>query len=326
MQNEDQKRILLAPLDWGLGHATRCIPLIREWLSEGNEVILAADGATAELLRSHFPNCRIVSLRGYNIHYSNRLPLLLSLLFQLPKFLNAIRGEKIWLANFLTTEHIDLIVSDNRYGFHNKAVKSIIITHQLFVQVPVSLRFLKKNIHRKILKYIAAFDECWIPDKQGVESLSGDLSQEQALPAHAKFIGWLSRFDNTPISKDLFETYDQLILLSGPEPLRTTTENKLFAAALVSGEKTLLVQGKPFMKSIYTKNNVTVVSHLDDDALKHALLYSKKITCRAGYSTLMDLKTIDRLGKNVHLLPTPGQTEQEYLANRLLAAGVVNSR
>ena len=146
MNKEYPRRILIAPLDWGLGHATRCIPLIREWIKKGDEVVIAASGNGAAILQAAFPECKIIPLHGYGIRYDSHLPLLFSLLLQLPKFLRAIRHEKNWLRNLLEKEKFDLIVSDNRYGFYSQHVKSILITHQLFIQVPDGLSFLKKFI------------------------------------------------------------------------------------------------------------------------------------------------------------------------------------
>lgn len=316
MNRESQQRILIAPLDWGLGHTTRCIPLIRGWIKNGAEVVIAASGNGAAILRVAFPECRIIALPGYAIRYSSRLPLLFSLLLQLPKFLRAIRHEKKWLQHLLDKEKFDLVVSDNRYGLYNHRVKSILITHQLFIQVPSPLFFLKNFIQKKTLCYISAFDECWIPDIDSNDNLSGDLSKEGKLPTNTKFIGWLSRFDNSPIDINQFPVYDHLILLSGPEPMRSKAEGELLQEAIKSGENTLLVQGLPSTSTDKMIDNVRVVAHLHDDALKHALLTAKKITCRSGYSTLMDLKVLGRTGESIRLIPTPGQTEQEYLAKR----------
>jgi len=323
MAPDKKMRILVSPLDWGLGHATRCIPLIRSWREEGHEVVLAAEGDTAALMHEHFPDCRMEPLHGYRIHYSARLPLLLSLLIQIPKILLAINYERRWLYNLLQKEHFDLVVSDNRYGLHSSKTKCVIITHQLFVRVPSLLRFLQPLIHRQTQRFISAFDECWIPDKPGTDSLSGELSQKKPLPARAKFIGWLSRFNNSPVAAEAYPSYDHVIVLSGPEPQRTVTESKLIAAVKTSQETVLMVQGKPQLTTESIVGNIHIVSHLHDAALKHAFHHAKKITCRAGYSTLMDLAVMGKLGRHVYLLPTPGQTEQEYLAARLVKNEVV---
>ena len=37
-----KKRILVAPLDWGIGHATRCIPIIQQLITHNYEVIIAS--------------------------------------------------------------------------------------------------------------------------------------------------------------------------------------------------------------------------------------------------------------------------------------------
>lgn len=307
-----KQRILVAPLDWGLGHASRCIPLIRKWLLEGHEVVLAADGRPAALLAKEFPSLTMLPLNGYHIRYSATLPLEISLLQQLPKFLRAIRQEKAWLHELLQTEKFDLIVADNRYGLHHPSTYNILITHQLFVQVPRSLFFLTSLIHNRMIRWIKRFDECWIPDEPGELSLSGALSQKGTLPANARFIGRLSRFPG-PI-QIAAPAYEHVILLSGPEPQRTLLENLLRQEAESLSTSTLIVQGRPELEEDFTRGHLRTVSHLDDTALASVLQHAQHITCRSGYSTLMDLLS---LGCKATLIPTPGQTEQLYLAHRM---------
>lgn len=307
-------RILIAPLDWGLGHAARCIPLIRQWIKNGHAVTIAADGRPAALLRQHFPENEIIPLKGYGITYSRSLPVLASLTLQLPKFLAAIRKEHRWLDRLLKQRTFDIVVSDNRYGLWSKKTRTVLLTHQLFLQYPSWSKPAGRIADSRIRRWIGAFDECWVPDRQGEDNLSGRLSHGPHLPPNVRYIGWLSRFEGLLTAESDFEKYDRLLLLSGPEPQRSLLEKKLLQAAINSGEHTLLVQGLPDRPMEKQLDNVRIVSHLADDELLHALRFSKRIVCRSGYSTLMDLKTV---GCAAELIPTKGQTEQEYLADRM---------
>jgi len=89
------KTILIAPLDWGLGHATRCIPVIRTLINMGNTVIIATSGKQKSLLQTEFPELKIIELNGYNVHYTKNKRLLpFVLLLQSFKIFKAIRHEK----------------------------------------------------------------------------------------------------------------------------------------------------------------------------------------------------------------------------------------
>jgi uncharacterized protein (TIGR00661 family) len=308
------KRILIAPLDWGLGHATRCIPIIKLLTEKGMEVIIAADGRAVQLLKDEFPSLRHIHLRGYRIHYSKTFYLPLMIALQIPKMIASIVREHFQLINIIRKEQPDIVISDNRYGLWSKKVKCIFVTHQLMVKCPAGLKFLEPILHRIILWLIKKYDECWIPDVVGENNLSGDLSHRFPLPANAKFIGWLSRLHSSEIISEE-KKYDLLVLLSGTEPQRTMLENILTGQILKTNFRTLMVRGiTEEQKQFSHQNNLEVVSYLTGTELLSAINKSEIIICRPGYSTLMDLAAT---GKKAILIPTPGQTEQEYLGNIL---------
>ena len=311
---EKQKRVIIAPLDWGLGHATRCIPIIKSYLEQGAEVLIAADGRAAQLLKEEFPSLKLIHLPGYRIRYSKIFPMALMIAFQVPKILLAIRREHNELKKIIKDYQPDKVISDNRYGFWNKKVKSVFITHQLMVKCPPPLKFLEPLLHRLILSYIKKYDECWIPDVASDKNLSGDLLHKYPLPENAKFIGWLSRFDSEK-HFSAQKKYDLLVLLSGTEPQRTVLEKILEDQIQKSNYGVLMVRGvTEEEKQFNPQNNLTVVSYLNSEELFSAICESEIIICRPGYSTLMDLAAT---GKKAILIPTPGQTEQEYLAEQL---------
>lgn len=304
------KRILICPLDWGLGHATRCIPLIRLLLEQNAEVIIAADKRPLELLKQEFPDLKFITLKGYEINYPKSGSMALSMILSIPKILIGIKREHIELDKIIDEQAIDIVISDNRYGCWSKKVKSIFITHQLMIKSPFGENFL----HKKILNYVKIYDECWVPDSsEQKNNLSGDLAHEYPLPENAHFIGPLSRF--TAIEKSEFK-YDVMAIISGPEPQRTIFERIISEQLFKSGLKSMIVFGLPeSKKKLEQKQNVTMIAHLHSAEMQNAILKSKIIIARSGYSTIMDLAI---LNKKAIFIPTPGQTEQEYLAEMLM--------
>ncbi len=300
-------RILVAPLNWGLGHATRCIPLINRLLSMGMEVLLASDGRSLALLREEYPDLPIFELPGYNVKYKGS-SMTWNIARQLPKISAAIFAERKKVKQLVANYGIDIIISDNRYGCRNKICKNIFITHQVNLAIPnPGLEILTNEINQQ---FINRFDECWIPDFEGAKSLAGKLSDGR--PAD-RYIGPLSRFKKSETNK----LYDIIVVLSGPEPQRTILEEKLIRQLSKIDQKTLIVQGKTEdYKETSLTENIKTISFLPAKSLNDAILASDLIIARSGYSTVMDLVA---LGKKALLIPTPGQTEQEYLADRLMS-------
>jgi uncharacterized protein (TIGR00661 family) len=302
------KRILICPLDWGLGHATRCIPIIRKLLENNAEVLIASDGSCAALLSREFPLIKIIPLKGYEIKYSYNRSMTLQMLLSVPRILNAIRREKAELAEIIEKYRIDVVISDNRYGCWNKKVKSIFITHQLMVKSP----FAENILHRIIGSYISKFDECWIPDLPGSNNLSGDLSHKYPIPSNAFFIGSLSRLK--PKESNSFEN-KILAIISGPEPQRSIFERIISEQLFNSGLKSMMVFGLPReIQKVEHKGNILMINHLNSEEMQDAIASSEIIIARSGYSTIMDLAAMN---KKAIFIPTPGQTEQEYLAKYL---------
>jgi UDP-N-acetylglucosamine transferase subunit ALG13 len=321
-------KILLVPLDWGLGHATRCIPIIKELLALKYEVIIAATGDQKSLLAAEFPDLRLVEIPGYELKYGKTKVLtILKIITGIPKILIQIKREKRWLRQFSAKERLDIVISDNRYGLYEKGLFSVFITHQLYIKTPLG-RIAEWILQQINYHYINRFDICWVPDlKKGV-SLAGELSHPAKLPSiPIRYIGVLSRFERERGSDGgslesagyvISEYYDLLILLSGPEPQRTIFEqlilNQIVACSGKAG-KIILVRGLPGSRELIpVPPDVEVYNHLPAAALNLALSRAGLVISRAGYSTVMDLV---KLGKKSILVPTPGQSEQEYLGEYL---------
>ena len=306
-------RTLICPLNWGLGHATRCVPIIRDFVANGHEVIVATDGFPLEFLKQEFPSLRFIEFPSYPIYYSAGKSQLGAMIYNFPNIVKGILNEHFWLKNVLKNEFFDKIISDNRFGLWNKRIHSVYITHQLMIKMPKNLDFLEILAHKIHKAFINRYDECWIPDRLK-DGLSGDLSHHYPLPRNARFIGALSRFrgmENTLLNKD----FQVVALVSGVEPQRTIFEENLKLRFKNQPEKVLIVQGQPTpAKKEHKIGNITLVSHLQDTELAAVLIGATRIICRSGYSSIMDLDALNCLQK-AEFVPTPGQTEQEYLAS-----------
>ncbi len=319
---KERPAVLVAPLDWGLGHATRCIPIIRLLFERDCMVTLAADGRPADLLRLEFPNLEIARLPGYDIRYPVSGSMAFAMARQLPKIVKGINRERQWLDKFIATRQPNLVISDNRFGLWSKIVPCVYMTHQLTIKLPHALSIfnsIPRLLHQNAMGH---FDEVWVPDYAGEPNLADELSHPDKIPPNVHYIGPLSRFtnmsDNRPSLREP-ESLDILAILSGPEPQRTIFEGLLLTQLTRLDIHSLVVLGKSEKTSERTiGKNVRVVSHLTSSDLAAALSQAKVVVARPGYSTLMDLAAT---GKPAILVPTPGQTEQEYLADRLAKGG-----
>lgn len=298
---------MVCPLDWGLGHASRCVPIINKFIKEGKKVVIGADKAPLAFLKQEFPELEIVIIPGVPIMYDKNGSLL-KLFCEAVKFYRFIKKEHQLLDKIILEKKIDCVVSDNRYGLYSKKIKSIIITHQIFPKTPFGESFLIKRINT----LLGNFNEVWVPDYKGEKTLSGDLSHgEQKKPKNIKYIGPLSRFKkiNSAATKDY--KYDICAIISGPEPQRSMFEKEIEEKVLSGGLTAVIFRGKPEEKIIKSPSNIKVFNHASTKEMQRAILESKLVICRSGYTSIMDLAT---LNKKAILVATPGQTEQEYLA------------
>ncbi len=306
-------KILICPLNWGLGHATRCVPVIRQLMAEGHEPVIVADGFPLAFLRQEFPTLRFIEYPSYDVYYAAGKSQVGAMVFNFPNIIKGIVQEHIWLRNLLQKEHFDRVISDNRFGMWNKRVHSVYMTHQLMVKMPNSLKFLEPLVHQIHKQFIGRYDECWIPDRPGNGCLSGDLAHKYPLPPNAKFIGPLSRFQGMG-DMQLNAEFAIVAAVSGPEPQRTIFEDSLILKYKNRTEKTLIIRGQPQAENYKRQiGNVTLVPYMSDAELASVLIGAKRIVCRSGYSSIMDLDALGCLHK-AELIPTPGQTEQEYLS------------
>lgn len=268
-------------------------------------------------MRSEFPGLPFLSLEGYRIRYGKSgVRTAFRLLLQVPRILKSVRQEQEWLKKMMEEYSFDAIIADNRYGLFHPSAYSVLVTHQLWVKSPFR-NWGERLLNKRISTFINRFDECWIPDFKEHPSLAGELSHPEQAPAiPSKFLGPLSRLikQGTPVQKDhLF------ISLSGPEPQRTQFENLIIQQIAHYPGTATVVRGLPASGSLIpSSNDIQFHNHLSSDDYAREMEKAEWVICRSGYSTVMD---IFRLGKKAILIPTPGQSEQEYLATHLEKEG-----
>lgn len=311
-----KKRILVAPLDWGLGHATRCIPIINELLRHNVEVILAADHRPFDLLKKEFPTLEHVRFPGYSVHYDRKGSVLQSIFRQIPAIVRGFHTEHHYLEQIIKRYQIDAVISDSRFGAYSSDVYSVFLIHQLHIVLPPPFRWFEHILQYMVRKRCHNFHEVWIPDIAGTQNLAGILSHPTVLPKNSFYIGPLTRLKKITSAKSV----DILVILSGPEPQRTVFEEILLRQLRQTSYIAVIVRGK-------TEHNMTakvtptisMINSLDSNELSQLIASSKIIISRPGYSTIMDLSF---LGAKAIFVPTPQQTEQEYLAMELMKKNI----
>lgn len=313
------KQILVAALNWGLGHASRSMPIIDLLLNQGANILLAGDGRSLDFWKQEYPDLEHVELPSYDVRYTTGAAMVAITLARLPKYLSSVYREHQYVDRLVKERSIDLIISDNRYGIWSSSCPSVFMGHQIALIPPDILKWTTRAVYQLHMAFMNRFDAIWIPDFEGDENLSGVLAHKYALTPKMSFIGPLSRF-YTMERTGQEEKDDILVVLSGPEPQRTVLEDAIHAQALKLPFRFTIAQGIPGGHTDKTTKNVRIVSFMNALQLNEAMARAEVVITRSGYSTVMDLCA---LGKRAMLIPTPGQTEQVYLAEELSRKGMV---
>ncbi|MCE3228632.1 MAG: glycosyl transferase family 28 [Bacteroidetes bacterium] len=289
-------------MDWGLGHATRCVPIIHGLKTHYN-VLLGVTPITKSIFDQEFPELENIDVPSYNIRYSNILPLSVKLLSDWPRISGIIKAEHKLLDEIISKYKLDAVVSDNRFGLYSKKIHSIFITHQLFLKAP----FANSIAQNQNKKYILNFNEIWVPDYEDeTKSLSGELSHGKHFHDKVSYVSPLSRLQR---QKNLVPEADYLFLLSGPQPELSNFADILLKRAKEYPHLKFILVSPEFHKPL--SENVECFVSPPKQKLSELISKSKRIICRSGYSSLMDLHRLEK--EDIILVPTPGQTEQEYL-------------
>ena len=330
---EKRKNILICPLEWGLGHATRMIPLAAELLSLNHNVIFASGKVHISLIRRELSGCRFIDFPGFNPGYSRYLPQYISIFLKIPLLAYHIVLEHTRLKKIIREHAIDIVISDNRFGLWNRSIKSVYVTHMPLIPFPKKMKFTEALgifVHRQIIKQ---YDLCFIPDLPGPVNISGRLSHGIRLPGNVRYIGILSRFSSLDVAPDAgfisrsFGPGEDLkyntVILSGPEPQKEILKQKLISLFKDKEPVTVMLEGKPGdPEEINRTGNIIIFNHLPSGKMRDIISGSGAIISRSGYTTVMDLLS---LNCSALLIPTPGQTEQEYLAEYLSEKGLFST-
>ena len=302
----------MAPLNWGLGHAARCIPIIDALQKYGFQPVLAGDGMSLHLLRQEYPSLAFYELPSTSVEYTKKGSLLkYKLLSQAPKLLKTIALEKTAVKEIHHKENLSGIISDNRFGLRSEEIPSVYITHQLKV-LSGATSLISTTLHQQL---ISKFDQCWVPD-YSTNELAGDMSASIDKTGFVKYIGPLSRFKR----KEMEKKWDVLAVLSGPEPQRSLLEEKLLEKLQLFSGKCLIIRGIVEDKqSSRCVGNMTIVNFMLQKELRDSIESSKLIVSRSGYSNIMDVNALEA---KTFFIPTPGQFEQEYLAKYFQNRGI----
>lgn len=312
------KKILVAPLDWGLGHATRTIPIIYAFLCRGWKVDLAVSGRVAALYKGQFPDLEQIPVPGYQIEYPSRgFEMPLWLLKNSTRLMSVILREQKAAQKLVQERGYDVIFSDNRFGFHAEGAYNIYMTHQLSIAFPGPFAALEKIGVVWHAREMSRFDSIWVPDFPEYPGMAGKLSHVPK--TKAEYVGALSRFaDLDFLNMDWGKKYRFAAILSGPEPMRTSFEKALLKAfEKIPGEH-VVIRGLPGDAALpKAPSNVKLYNHLETAEFARIVQSAEYCISRPGYSTVMDMVY---LGANCIFVPTPGQTEQVYLGKALHSA------
>ena len=319
MEVQTKKNILVCPMDWGLGHATRCVPIIEQLIAAGANVVVGADNKPLDFLRLRFPNLPWIRLKGFQPEYQKRGSLALKVATELPKMMKIVKPVQQNLEKIIREYPIDAVVSDNRYELWSEQVPTVFMTHQLRILTTGILAPLRPAIQKVLYSFIEKHNELWIPDNEQEPYLSGDLSHVEKFPAiPSYFVGPLTRFEKliktAPVNKPL----DVLCILSGPEPQRTLFEELLTKQLENSEFRSVILSAKPESTQVVSKGSIQILPHAQDAEIAGLINAASIVISRSGYTTLMDLTAF---GKKALFVPTPGQPEQEYLAKVLMNSG-----
>ena len=306
--------MLVAILNWGIGHATRMAPVIRALQYRGAQVTLASDGAALQVLQSIFPSLPTLTLPGYQVRYHAKQPAWWATLQQGPIIRKAIADEHRALVAWVKDHPTDLILSDNRFGCYVPDVPSIFITHQCQPAAPGVGRWLTKHWARQ---QIRSFDQLAVVDHPALQ-LAGRLAHPAGIKKPVVYLGGLSSLPS-PLPASPAKC-DYLVLLSGPEPQRTVLEEAVLGQMSSLSGKVVVVGGNPRGP---LQDHPHYHAYLSPAELFTYWQQARYIIGRAGYSTLMDIAVT---GKAACVIPTPGQPEQEYLAELWAARGWVLSQ
>ncbi|HIG99123.1 MAG TPA: glycosyltransferase [Thermoplasmata archaeon] len=302
--------IIYGVCSWGLGHATRSLPVIRKLINEHHQVTVISNGRSLEVLKKELgDDIPYVDIPDYPMLLSeNTRQFLAKSMVYWPVFIKRIEDGLAQLQKILEKKHYDCIISDARYDMYSKKIPSFFISHQMRIMNPLQIQMFERAMERFNMFFFKRYVGVMVPDYKE-NSLSGDLSHnlKRIDEDSIHYVGVLSDFTKRPLKKDI----DYLISISGPEPQRSMLEEKLAAQASELEGNVVMTLGKAEKYSIVKKKHLTTYSFVTKELREELLNKAKLVVSRSGYSTLMDVAVV---GTKALFIPTPGQIEQEYLS------------
>jgi uncharacterized protein (TIGR00661 family) len=314
-------KIIYGVCSWGLGHATRSLPVIRKLVSEQHNITVISNGRSLDVLKKELGDTvDYVDIPDYPMLLSeNSRQFIAKSIVYWPVFIKRIEDGLAQLQKILAQNQYDCIISDARYDMYSKKIPSFFISHQMRIMNPLRIRLFENAMERFNLFFFKRFVGVMVPDYKE-ESLSGDLSHHlrRIDENRLHYVGVLSDFTKRQMSKDI----DYLISISGPEPQRSMLEEKLVAQAHELPGTVVLTLGKTEKYSVVKKKHLTTYSFVTKELREELLNRAKLVVSRSGYSTIMDVAVV---GTKALLIPTPGQIEQEYLGAYHMSKGTFYS-
>ena len=300
-------KILVAVLNWGLGHATRSIPLIQELQHFDFQPIIGSDGKALDFLREEFPDIKYFELTSLQFSYSKNSALnQIYLLSQSIIWNNQLKNDKFQIEKIHQQENLFGIISDSRPYCYHENIPSIYLTHQLQVKSG-AFSGIATAAHRRLIKQ---FDECWVPDFEQPNAFCGEMSQWRNAPLTIRHIGILSDLHNQQTN----QKYDYAGIISGAEPERTKLVQQLIESFSHLEGKKIIIAGSKETNDRLISTDFEIKGLVNRAEVQHIINSANKIVARGGYSTVMDLL---HLRQSALLIPTPGQTEQLYITQHL---------
>jgi len=305
-------KVLYGICSWGLGHATRSLPVIRRLIKEGADITIISHGNSLEFLRKELrgEEIRFFDIKDYPIPVSEtKGAFIAKSIMYWPKFMRRMNRGIKFVAKLSEREKFDVIISDGRYDIYSRRIPSFLITHQVRILNPFKLRIFEFGSEIFNLFFLKRFVKFLIPDYENSDNLSGKLSHDLRLIKRNQisYIGVLSDFRKRDLRKDI----DLLVSLSGPEPQRGILERILMNQIKNLDRRIVFTLGRPDKDIFRREKNIEIYSIVSKEKREELMNRAKMIVARSGYSTIMDLAIVKT---KALLIPTPGQVEQEYLA------------
>ncbi|MFA5259147.1 MAG: glycosyltransferase family protein [Candidatus Pacearchaeota archaeon] len=301
-------KILFGVFELGLGHATRCTPLIEILLSKKHEVHIISTGRSLNILKETFKEkCVYYDICGIHSFYNSNF-FKTNFAIHINSIIKSLKKARVESKLVIDKGKFDLVISDCRYDIFDKVENSFLINHQLRLMAPIGCEMI---IEKYLNSMMNNYSKIIVPDFE-TSSLSGRLSHGLRYIAKDKidYIGILSSVKKLNLKEDV----DIFISLSGPEKTRLKLEKKIISQALNLNEKVVITGGNPDKHETKKFENITYYSYLKTKEQQNLMNRAKFLVIRSGYTTIMELA---ELNKKALLIPSPGQTEQEYLGDYL---------